>query len=165
MTTTPLPEALARIQIASENREQRIPSVRHLIEFRYGGEVLAAHESETAPIYIPREDDKVDLYGVPITVTSVTVLYDTAPDGHGVVLAVVDVAPASRPAVTPIPGMPSRITGAYDPAVERDAPPCTAATSPGRCGDCEACDDARYLASLYARPEELDRHLRRGLDI
>ncbi|MFE3400773.1 hypothetical protein [Streptomyces anulatus] len=165
MTTTPLPDALTRIQIASEDREQRVPRVRHLIEFRHGDEVLAAHESETAPIYIPRKDDKVDLYGVPITVTGVTVLYDTAPDGHGVVLAVVDVDPANRSAVTPIPGMPSRITGAYAANVERDAPPCTVATPPGRCGDCEACDGAQYLASLYSRPEELDRHLRRGLDI
>ncbi|WP_274031474.1 hypothetical protein [Streptomyces sp. MMBL 11-1] len=113
MMTAPLPETLTRIQIASEDREQRVPHVRHLIEFRHGDEVLAAHESETAPIYIPRKDDKVDLYGVPITVTGVTVLYDTAPDGHGVVLAVVYVDPANRPAVAPIAGMPARTSEAY----------------------------------------------------
>ncbi|MFJ9979677.1 hypothetical protein [Streptomyces cyaneofuscatus] len=162
---TDLPEALTHIQIASEDREQRVPRVRHLLEFRYGTEVLAALESDAAPIHTPSKGDHLDLYGVPVTVTGITVIYDTAPDGHGVVLAVVAVRAAHRPAVPPIPGMPSRITGAYEPNVERDAAPCTVATPPGRCGHCEACEDARYRASLYARPEELDRHLKRGLDI
>ncbi|MET9096220.1 hypothetical protein ABZX72_29495 [Streptomyces cyaneofuscatus] len=163
--TTPLPEALTRIQIVSEDREQRVPRVRHLIEFRHGDEVLAALESEAAPIHTPSKGDALDLYGVPATVTGVTVLYDTAPDGLGVVLAVVTVTPADRPAVAPIPGMPSRITGAYEPNVERDAPRCTVSTPPARCGHCENCGEAAYLASLYARPEELARHLARGLDI
>ncbi|WP_432147941.1 hypothetical protein [Streptomyces sp. bgisy029] len=165
MTTTPLPEALTHIQIASEDREQRVPRVRHLLEFRHGVEVLAALESDAAPIHTPRQGDRLDLYGIPVTVTGVTVIYDTAPDGYGVVLAVVAVRAAKRLPVPPIPGMPSRITGAYAANVERDAPPCTVATPPGRCGRCEACDDARYRASLYARPEGLDQHLKRGLDI
>ncbi|MGW3330597.1 hypothetical protein ACWDF9_08655 [Streptomyces rubiginosohelvolus] len=118
MTTTPLDEALTRIQIASEDREQRVPRVRHLIEFRHGDEVLAALESEAAPIHTPHQGDRLDLYGIPVTVTGVTVIYDTAPDGYGVVLAVVAVRAAKRPAVRPIPGMPSRISGAYDPNEE-----------------------------------------------
>lgn len=95
-TTTTQPDWVADLVSRSEGREQKIPTVRSMIEFRHDGTVLCALDSDTTAIHVPAVGDSVDLYRVPVTVTAVTLAYDTDDRGNGISFAIVEVQQADR---------------------------------------------------------------------